>query len=223
MSGCEGTVGYSWNRETYFILGLAELEEGHGSVGNDDSVGLLEHLLSEEFLDLVEYEIETEGVLLDSTESIDRGLADFSGLNRGRGEVLSCNYSQPIAVLDEDLHDSCVYSTEHCLSDDGEVHAVCLPAHFFFVFEVSISSGTRVFSMRPRRVTCSLESMLHFERKAVSLLIGFALFKARLNLRSRDSVKMEEKEEGQVYSCSALNEMILGLLFGNLVHHVIKS
>jgi len=59
--------------------------------------------------------------------------------------------------------------------------------------------------------------------KAVSLLIGFALFKARLNLWSRDSVKMEEKEEGQVCSCSALNDMFLSLLFGNLVHHVIKT
>ena len=110
----------------HLVLGFTELEEGHGAVRDDDGIGLLEHFFPKEFLDLVEDQVETKGVFLYCTKGVDRGLADFSGLDGGRREVLCGHNGKPVAILDEHLHDSGVYRTEDGLSDNGEIHTVCL-------------------------------------------------------------------------------------------------
>ena len=72
----------------------------------------------------------------------------------------------------------------YSLGDDGQVHGISLTAH-----------------LGP------LESMLHFERKAIPLLVGFALLKTSLDLRCRyllrglvhDMIKSRPLAEGDFH------------------------
>lgn len=111
--------------------------------------------------------IETKGVLLDATKRVDRGLADFTSLDHGTGKGLGGDDGEPVSVLYQHLHDTSIDGAEdlyfwevlltkknwmpkghkkspYSLGDDGQIHGISLTAH-----------------LGP------LESMLHFERKAI--------------------------------------------------------
>ena len=75
-------------------------KQTHEAAGGDDEcVGLLEHLVLEELLHVVQDEIETKSVLLDTPKAVDRGLGDLAGLHHGAGKSLCCDDSEPVAVL----------------------------------------------------------------------------------------------------------------------------